>query len=239
VAATARNVPSLPAVATADRSRTRIAGLGGLAFVAIVAVQNLIVGATSPPAGDASAAEIADFIAANKTALSVAVGMVPLAVVALFAFIAGATDRLRHGSDEAAAWTRLGMSGLLILGPLFLGGILFEYVLLAESADLAARGPLTETLWQLRGASLILVGVALALALLGLSRAARLGGLIPAWHEGLGIVAAGAFLVAAVAAVPTVEGSPVGLLGFAAFVAWLVWLALTSVRLLRSPAPPA
>lgn len=228
------------AVSTAARwSLTRVAGLGGLAFVALVATQNLLVGAASPPPGDASAPEIAEFFAANKTLLSVAVGMVPFAVVALYTFIAGATDRLRRGPAAAAAWTRLGMSGLGIVGPLFLTGLLFEYVLIAESADLEARGALTETLWQLRGASLILTGVALALGMVGLSRAARLNGLIPAWHQGLGFAAAGAFLVAAAAAAPAVDGSPVGLLGFAGFAAWLVWLALTSVRLLRAPGAEA
>jgi hypothetical protein len=228
--------PSLPAAANVNRSTSRIAGLCGLAFVALVGAQNLIVGAISPPAGDASAAKIAEFIDANKTVLSVAVGMVPFAVLALYAFVAGATARLSRGTGAAAAWTRLGMSGLVAVGPLFLVGMLFEYVLLAESEDIASWGSLTETLWQLRNASLILTGITLAIAMLGLSRAARLNGLIPAWHEGLGFAAAGGFLVAAAAAVPAVEGSPIGFLGFAAFVAWLLWLALTSVRLLREPA---
>jgi hypothetical protein len=233
VAQTALVAPSRPAVATVTRSLTRIAGLSGLAFVALVAAENLIVGAASPPAADAPAAEIADFIAANKTALSVAVGMVPFAVVALYAFLASAFGWLSQGPREAGAWTRLGMSGLVVVGPLFLTGTLFELVLLAESDDLAGHGALTEILWQLRNASLIATGIALAVAMLGLSRAARLRGLIPAWHEGLGFVAAGAFLIAAAAAGPVVDGSPLGLLGFAAFVAWLVWLALTSIRLLR------
>jgi hypothetical protein len=236
LAATLPIAPAVPAAARPRvRSLTRVAGFAGLAFVALVAAENLIVGATAPPANDASAAEIADYVAAHKTAISVAVGMVPFAAVALYVFIASATARLRRASEQAAAWTRLGMSGLLAVGPLFLTGLVFQYVLLARSADLAADAALTETLWQLHGAAFIPTGIALAVGMIGLSRAARLNGLIPTWHQGLGFIAAGAFLIASAAAVPAVEGSPVGLLGFAAFVGWLVWLALTSVRLLRAP----
>lgn len=232
--AIAPDVSLAPAAVPLGRTIPRIAGFAGLAFVAIVASRNVIFGAASPPANDASATGIADFIAANKTSLMVQVGVVPLAVVALYAFIACATERFRRGSADAAAWTRLGMCGLIIVEPLFMIGMLFEYVLVARSTDLAARGAVTETLWQLRSGTLILVGVALAVGLIGLSRAGRISGLIPAWQERLGYVAAGTFLVSAGFAVATIEGSPVGLIGLVAFVGWLVWLTLTSIRLLRT-----
>ncbi len=50
----------------------------------------------------------------------------------------------------------------------------------------------------------------------------------------MGLGAALAFFIVAMAAVASLEGSPIGLLGFPAFVAWLIWLALTSIRLLRA-----
>jgi hypothetical protein len=69
--------------------------------------------------------------------------------------------------------------------------------------------------------------------LLGLSRAARPGGLIPAWQEKLGLGAAAGFFIASVASIPGLEGSPIGLPRFVALVIWLPWLAMTGVRLLR------
>jgi hypothetical protein len=89
-----------------------MAGVAGLAFVTLVTAHNLLLGAASLPASDASAAEIADFVTTNKTLLSVAVALVPFSVVALFTFIACAAERLDRGSRESAAWTRMGMTGL-------------------------------------------------------------------------------------------------------------------------------
>ncbi len=233
--ATVSEIQVVPTTVRSGRTLSRIGGLAGLAFVTLVTAHNLLLGAASLPDSDASAAQIADFIATNKTLLSVAVALVPFSVVALFTFIAAAGERLSKGSTESAAWTRLGMTGLTVVGPLFLTGLLFMYILLADSADLAAQGALTETLWRLREASFIAIGVALAAGMIGLSRAARLNGLIPVWHQGLGFLAAGSFLVTAALAVPGLEGSPVKMLGFAAFIGWLAWLALTSIRLLRTP----
>ncbi len=117
---------------------------------------------------------------------------------------------------------------------MFLARFLFELVLITNIESLAEEPALIETLWQLQSAAMIFNGLALALALLGLSRAARLSGLTPAWQEAMGLGAALAFFIAAVAAVASLEGSPIGFLGLPAFVAWLLWLALTSLRLLRS-----
>jgi hypothetical protein len=93
---------------------------------------------------------------------------------------------------------------------------------------------LVETLWQLQGAAMAANGLALAVTLLGLSRAARLSGLIPAWQEVMGLAAAVAFVVASVGVVPSLSGSPIGFLALPAFITWLVWLGLTSGRLLRN-----
>lgn len=232
--AVAPDVAAAGVISNVRRSLSRVAGMSGLAFVALVAAENVLIGSASPPANDASAAEIADFFSGNKTLISVAVAMVPVAVVALFLFIAGITERLRRGATETLIWTRVGMTGLMTAGPLFLTGLLFEYVLIAQSSDLEARGALTETLWQLRGGSLLLTGIALGIGMIGLSRSARLNGLISSPHQGLGFVAAGGFLVTAMFAARAVEGSPVGLVAFVAFAGWLIWLTWTSLRLLRS-----
>jgi len=117
---------------------------------------------------------------------------------------------------------------------MFLTRFLFELVLIANVENLAGEPALIETLWRLQSVAMIFNGLALALALVGLARAARLSGLIPAWQELLSLGAARAFFIVAISSVASLEGSPIGLLGLAAFVSWLVWLGLTSLWLLRS-----
>jgi hypothetical protein len=217
----------------------RIAGFAGLAFALIVGAVNVLVGSMAPPQFDASASEIAAYFTENRTALAAVSAAVPFAVVSLFLFLASSFPRLTTPSAEAAFWTRVGVVGLVLVEVMFLGRFLFELVLIANVESLAGEPALIETLWQLQSAAMTFNGLALAIALLGLSRAARLAGLIPAWQEALGLGAALAFFIATVAVVPSLEGSPIGLLGLPAFVAWLVWLALTSVRFLRTDEPTA
>jgi hypothetical protein len=217
-----------------DRRLDRLAGFGGLAFAVIVAAENLILGSMSPPRGDASGGEIAAFIAENDSQLAGVFGMVPFALVALALFAGGIVPRLSRTSSEAAMWTRVGVFGLGLVAALFIGGMIPKIVLIANASDLAGQEGMVKMMWQLNEASLVATGLLLGITLVGLSRAARLGGLIPRWQEVFGFCAAGGFFVASVAIVPAVEGAAIGLLGFAAFAAWLIWLGLTGVRLLRS-----
>ena len=160
--------------------------------------------------------------------------MVPIPVIALFLFLAGSFQRLSATSREAAFWARVGAVGLILVEVMFLARTTFELVLLTKAEALAGEPALVETLWQLQSAGLIFTGLALALALLGLSRAGRLSGLLPAWQESMGLLAALGFFIAAIAATASLEGSPIGIIGLPAFLTWLVWLALTSLRLIRS-----
>lgn len=221
-------------VATPMSRLDRIAGFAGLTFALLVGAVNLAVGALSPPRFDANAGEIASFFIDHNDALTIAVSVVPFGAVALFLFLAGSYPRFSSASREAGLWTRVGAIGLVLVEVMFLTRTLVEIVLVANAEALAEEPVLIETLWRLQSAAMVFTGLGLAVTLLGLSRAGRLSGLIPGWQEKLGFGAALGFFVAAVAAVPSLEGSPIGLLAFLAFVAWLVWLALTSVRLLRT-----
>lgn len=221
-------------VTTSPFRLTRVAGFAGLFFALLVAFVNVLIGSMAPPAFDANASEITSFVTENKSMLKVALGVVPFGVISLFIFFAGSYPTLSATSRESAFWTRVGMVGLVLIEVLFLARTIFELVLLANIDTLAAEPTLVEMLWQLQSATLIINGLGVGLALLGLSRAARLSGLIPAWQEILGLGAAFGFLVAGIGAVAALEGSMIGMVGLVAFVGWLVWLALTSVRLLRT-----
>jgi hypothetical protein len=212
----------------------RIAGFAGLAFALLVAAVNIVVGALSPPAADAGATEIVAFFADNEGVLKAAMAVVPIPVVALFVFLGASYPRFSAASREAALWARVGAAGLILVEVVFLARATFELVLLANAEELASEPALVETLWQLQSAAMTFNGLALAVALLGLSRAGRLSGLLPAWQETMGLLAALGFVVAAMAATASLEGAAIGIIGLPAFLAWLVWLALTSLRLMRS-----
>jgi hypothetical protein len=212
----------------------RIAGFAGLFFALLVGLINVLIGTTSPPAFDANASEIVAFVTENKTVLTVAASLVPFGVFALYIFLSASFPKLSSASAESAFWARLGAVGLILVEVIFLSRMLFELVLIANIDALAAQPVLVETFWQLQNAAMTLNGLAIGVALLGLSRAARLSGLIPAWQQWLGLGSALGFLVAAVGAIPALQGSLIGLIGLPAFLAWLVWLGLASVRLLRA-----
>ena len=221
-------------VATTEFRSSRIAGFAGLFFALFVGMVNVLVGSMAPPAFDASANDISAFIADNKAMLTVASGATPLGVIALFFFLSGVFPVLSARSNESAFWARLGVAGLIVIEIMFMTRMLFEVVLIANADSLNAEPLLLETLWQFQNSAMTFNGLAIALAIFGLSRAAQLSGLIPAWHAMLGYASALGFLVAAMGAVSALEGSVLGIVGLPAFLAWLVWLALISVRLLRT-----
>ena len=215
-------------------SPRRIAGFAGLAFAIVVGFVNLFVGSLGAPLSDASGQEVIDFVSGNSGALTLAIGVVPIGVISLFAFLAAVFPVLSRTSPEAAFWTRVGAAGIILVEVMFLVRILFESALVANIDSLAAEPALVETIWTIQGAGLIFAGLALSLTLTGLSRAARIVGLIPAWQQALGFGAAAGFVIQAIASVTALDGSPIALLGLVSFVCWLTWLAITSVRLLRS-----
>lgn len=214
-------------------SLERIAGFAGLTFAIVVGLINLFVGALGLPQANATGEEVTTFIASNTGALTLAIGLVPVGVIALFAFLASVFPVLSRTSGAAAFWTRLGAAGIILVEVMFLVRTLFETALVANVDALSTEPALVQMIWKLQGAGLVFAGLALALTLTGLSRAARLAGLIPAWQQAMGFAAAAGFVLQAVASVAAVDGSPIALAGLLSFVTWLTWLAMTSVRLLK------
>ena len=112
---------SVPAARAAGVSLHRIAGFAGLAFAIVVGFVNIFIGALQPPAVNAAASDIVPFIQDNKSILSIAFVTVPAGVFLLFAFVAGAYQRLASGSREAAFWARFGLIGVVLVEAMFLG----------------------------------------------------------------------------------------------------------------------
>ena len=74
---------------------------------------------------------------------------------------------------------------------------------------------------------------ALGIVLFGFSIGVHAAGVAPAWHRGVGLLAATLLLVTGLANGALAGGSPIVYVGLMGFALWLVWLITTGVRVLR------
>ena len=217
-------------------SYSKMAGLAGVVFVALVAGFNVVIGSSSPPANDASAAEIASYYTANGHVPVVLSIVAPFVWVSLLVFGSGVFARVRvHDNSKDAAWSYVGLLGILMQNGFFAIVVATEVALGVGAATLSSDAGLTETIWRFQRAMFTLNGTSLAIALTGLSVASLRAGFIPRWHAYVGFLGAGLFLISAAATMPIVEGEPIVFAGLAGFLLWLVWVLAMSVRLIREP----
>ena len=117
-----------------------LGGLGGIAFVAIVVVQNVMRFAIAP-ANDASAATIIDHFHDNRMLYSALGGSFAVGGVALALFVAAAWSRL-VGTQRT--WVQVGVLGAAGIMTLFAAMVACEFAEwrrrgLADDEDSAAR----------------------------------------------------------------------------------------------------
>lgn len=224
--------PAKTAVTVRDRS-AQLAGAGGLAFLVLVIVQNVLKAATNP-SNTASAAEILRFAHRDAWTVHLLVVTYVLGFPALFLFAEGLGRRCTELAPASAIWGRIGRSSVIVIAVLFGLTNVLQIVLVAARTELAHDPALVSTLWTLHNAVFTLNLLAVGGALLGLGRAASMAGLVPRWFAALSAVGAALLAVAAAPAVAEVHGSKLLALGLAGFVCWLVLLALASVSLVRS-----
>jgi hypothetical protein len=218
-----------------DDIGARIAGLGAIAFAAIVIVQNILRGGSAPSNG-ASAEEVLLHYADDRAMTAVLVATFVLGGSALAAFLAGTMRRLLAG----------GRPGWAILGGV--GGVgvmaLFAIVVGAEQAlSVVAAGDrpdlgAIQALWAFHNSAFSVLHLFLALAVVGLARAGVAAGVTPRVFDTLAPAAAALLLVGAVAGPYVAAGEAMPLFGLAllGFVTWLAFLVTTGLRLVRSAA---
>jgi hypothetical protein len=111
-------------------------------------------------------------------------------------------------------------------------------VLTAKAENLAHSPVVVEALWAVHGAAFGLDLAAIAVALVGLSRAATASALVPGWLGAAVLPGAAFLLIASVFTVALTNGGPWLAVGLVGFVLWLLFMVASSISLLRTPEIP-
>lgn len=207
----------------------RLAGTGGLVFAAILVVQNII--RAGAPGFDAAPAQVSAYFLDHRAAALVPLGLFPLGLLALFPFAAGV--RATAQQEETRWWAGVGVLGAATIAALFALVNITEIVLTAKAAQLASSTAVVQALWTLHAAAFGLDLAAIAVALIGLSRAAAAMRLIPSWLALTAWPGAACLLTAATFTVALADGGPWLAVGLAGFIVWVVFVVTASVSLLR------
>ena len=221
--------------ATGDLS-SRAAGWGALTFAAVVVAQNVIRGVFAP-ANDASAATVLSDYSGDGAIPYVLAATYVVSGVGLAVFLGGVTRRLLTTSRRGWAVTGVvGAVGVMIV---------FTLVVAAEQAltvvahmDRPELGAI-QAVWALHNSTFAVLDLWIAIALVGLSRAAIAAGLTPrafTWLAPLGA----ALLVVGVVGGPAIAAGQVRVLFGVAGMGFLIWLAfliVTGARLVRPAGP--
>ncbi|WP_410640355.1 hypothetical protein [Amycolatopsis sp. lyj-346] len=199
------------------------AGLGGLGFVLLAVVVNVIYLRARLPMPGANSGDAARAFVASGDVLKQASVLVPATWLGTTVFAAGLLSVL------PGPWALTGFAGVLLQNATFAVVEALRFGVAAAARD---GGPVAG-LW---GFSAVLFGfnqLFLAIALLGFSVAGAQAGFFAGWHVWLGYVSAALLFVSASAAPYHVDGTnrlaPIGLAGW---LGWATWVVAGGVTLL-------
>jgi hypothetical protein len=212
----------------------RLAGVGGLVFVATLVVQNIL--RAKAPGFDASPDQVSSYFVHHRAAVLVPLGLFPIGMLAIFTFVAGLWTRAT--GTAVRGWAAVGALGATAIAALFAAVNIAEIVLAAHAGGLAPSPAVVQSLWSLRGAAFGLDLAAIAVALIGLSNAAASMRLIPAWVRVAAVPGAACLLIASVFTVALINGGAWLALGLVGFIVWLVFVVITCISLLRGAQTP-
>jgi len=152
-------------------------------------------------------------------------------MLAIFVFVTAIWTKSDGG--ESRWWANVGALGATSIAALFALVNVTEIVLTAKASQLAGSSDVVQTLWAFHAATFGLDLAAIAVTLIGLSRAAAHVGLISAGMAAFAVLGAACLVVAAVFTVALTNGGPWVAVGLIGFVVWLVFVVTASVALLR------
>ncbi len=219
--------------ATVGRTGTllRTTGWAALAFAVIVAAQNLIRGSVAP----LNNAPLADVVAyySHHRGLEVTLSVTfVMSGIALAAFLGGMLS-LTAGEPERA-WAFTGFAGGVGIFVLFSTMVGVEGALVAVAGGQQPSVDAVNALWALHNGVFAVLDLSIAVALVGLSRAAMAAGIAPRVFSWLAPAGAALLAVGAVGSPLLADGSamPVLFAAVVGFVVWLSFLAATGLRCL-------
>ncbi len=207
----------------------RWAGIGGLVFAMTLVIQNFL--RASSPALGADPSQVTSYFEHHRVAVLVPLGLFPLGMVAIFFFVSGIWIRA-HESGRLW-WASVGGLAAGLIAALFAIVNITEIVLAAKAQQLASSPEVVRAMWAVHAAAFGLDLGAIALALLGLSQAARASGLIKNWIAAAALPGAACLFMAAIFSVAIANGGPwkFALVGF---IIWGIFVVFCSVSLLHS-----
>jgi hypothetical protein len=210
-----------------------VGGIGGLAFVASVILQNAM--RAGFPGGDASAHRIATYYAAHRGITIALAILFPIGAAGLAGFVGAILSRVQRGAGRAAA----------LMGAVGVAGVIGNYTMLLAS-DIAIAGyvhrgspqpAVIDGLWVLHNAVFAVLLASIGVALAGLTAAASSHGLLAKRWRTVGGVGGLLLLIGAATAPAIVDGSKTMAIGLAGFLVWVVFIVTASVTMLRGDEP--
>lgn len=210
----------------------RVAGIGGIAFAALIVLANIILAPSGFPHAGTATTEVVGYFTTSAAAIGGATALIPAAWIGASVFAVGVLLQARRASDTAIGWTLLGVVGVVLQNATFAGVVAIRLGLAtADRLDAA----LVDVVWTVHDALFTLNGTFLATALIGLSLGGIHGRMVTRWHAGLGVIAAGLLFISATLSPLVVQsGGVYGLLGLAGWVLWVVWIVIYAIGLLRT-----
>lgn len=211
---------------------TAWAGVGGLVFAATIVVQNVLRGAGAPSNQADPAALLAYFTTHRATEWTLVV-LFTVGAFGLSLFAGGVLGRSIELDPRTRTWAQSGILGVAGIVAVFSAMVACEVTLLTVAGRPGAAGSQLVVLWTLHNALFAVLTVSIAVALLGLSRAAATAGVTHRSFGAVGVV--GAILLAvntAMAPLITDTSSPVLAVGLVGFACWVAFVIATGYRLL-------
>lgn len=207
----------------------RVAGIAGIGFALVILGANLILAPAGLPKPGTDSPTAVAFFVDHRDLVALAMAPVPLGWFCAVLFGAGVLAALCPAERAAGTgWSLVGFAGLLLQNATFTVIVGIRYALGTSSGEGAA-------LWALQDALLALNGTFLATALVGLTVAGRLGGLVKPWLAAIGLLAAALQFTAATMTPLIIDhDGPLGLIGLSGWLLWAVWFVAYGVALVRT-----
>ncbi|WP_326692453.1 hypothetical protein OIE63_38550 [Streptomyces sp. NBC_01795] len=208
------------------------AGLGGLGFVVIAVVLNVLYtrGRLPLPTSGQSVDEVADVMSGMGRSLKRPSVLAPASWLFLTLFAAGLLSELWQRDGGARAWALTGFAGVLVQNAVF---TVVEALRFGTASAAAHNRGSVPGLWATTRVLFGFNQVFLAAALIGFTAAGTAAGLMQPWHAGVGYVSAALLFLSASASPYGADGThrlaPAGLIGW---LGWATWLVTWSVVLL-------